>query len=434
MDHRGSRQSPTLHGLRPAAREFPASRGQAPAAPEGTIATPVLKRAVRLAVVLWAACTFVGVVPTLAQGERIVRATGMAAGTDPTAAEEALLDAQRKAVLEAAGAFVDAETIIQDYQMVNDQILTKVRGYILDLKKGRTWVENEVTHCEIVATVGVDRLERDWKSALPHMIRRQSEPRCVLIITEDDDKTDVIPPKRDGAMTNRLEKLFLDSSFRLIDKPTIDRIMDQETEAAALKGDVNLLVRRVQAIEAELLVYGQAEANPLGPQELAGRSIYRWEMSLNARVVRLDTGEIVASDSLPDPPFVAPTMTRSCGSKEFRDLADKAGPALLKELTRRWQQRSPHEVFSVRFEGCAPDTFRKVMHPAVSRLPGVRADGGVVIRGTDNPTKEVDTEVYWAGTLHGLAKAIGSLKVGEIQFAEEGSSGAKIRFRVLGCE
>jgi hypothetical protein len=365
----------------------------------------------------------------------------MAVGVDANAKEQALLDAQRKAVIEAAGVFIDAQTIIQNYEQVSDRILTRARGYITDTKTIRTWEEGGLTHCVIVATVGVDDLKRDWSSALPHLIRRHNEPRCLVVFTEDNDIADNVAPKLGGGCAHRLERLLRENGFRLIDKATVERVLDKDTEAAALSGDVQALAARARSFEAELLVYGEAEANPLGPFALRGVNVFRWELSLNARVVRLDTAEVIISDTYPSKPYMHMSQARRCGNDGFGKLANEAGPKLLHDLTEAWTQRFRHEIFEVRFNGCAPSVFRQVIYPVISRLPGVRADNGVNLRGT--APSEANTEIHWAGDMHSLSNAIGTLEIkttedfdaGEIiSFEEIASSGNRIQFRTEGCE
>ena len=364
-------------------------------------------------------------------GDRTVRATGTAAGTDAAASEEACADAQRKAVVEAAGVFVEVETIVQNYELVSDQILTRARGYLTEVRPAKQWVEGGISHCEILATVGADNLQRDLARALPHMIRRRSEPRCMIILTEDDDPTDARPAKINGGCAHRLENAFKKAGLQLIDKATIAKVLDRDTEAAALRGDVERLAARAQAFEAELLVYGQAEANSLGPMDIRGHKMFRWVMTLSAKIVRLDTAEIIVTDLYPTPGFTHTSMARRCGPDGFSKLADKVGRQLLGDLAKAWQQRSSHEVFQVFFEGCRPDAFRKTVHPVLGRLPGVRAYNGVLIRGTGT---EITTEIHWAGSMNTLAKVIGAIEKDAIEFEELESSGNRIRFRIQGCE
>ncbi len=362
---------------------------------------------------------------------RTVRATGSAVGEGAAAKAGAILDAQRKAVIEAAGVFIDAQSLVNNYELIDETILSHARGYVTDTKIINNWNENGLTYCEIRAVVGVGNLERDWKAALPQLIHRQSAPRCVVIFSEDADTTDSIPAKPGGSCAHRIENLLQKSGLRLIDKHTIDQVLFKDTEAAFLRGDAEQIAAKAQQFDAELLIFGQAQAEPLGPQSIGGRTLYRWEMVLDARIIRADTAEVIVTDSYPlKTPHMA--VNTRCGSKGFRKLADKVGPKLLRDLTDHWQKRFQHRIFEVQFHGCSANNLRQQIVPALSRMPGVRAYRGVDVKRT--AMEESSTEIYWAGNLSSLANAINQIKIDNVEFEEESSSGGRIRFEVIGLD
>jgi hypothetical protein len=354
----------------------------------------------------------------------------MAAGTGPIAEKKALTDAKRNALEQACGVFIDSKTISEKYELLDDRILSNVRGYVLDVTPPRTWTENGITYCEITATVGMDNLRKDWQSALRHKIAEQGYPRCMIIITEDDDPQTLPPAAPDGACAHGLEKIFRDNGIRLVDKVTLDDVTRKDMDAAALRGDVGRLAASAGRFGAELLVYGNAEANALPPVSVGGHNVYRWKLTANIRIVHSDTGDIVASDTYPDEPYLHQSLAHRCGKEGFTKLASEVGPRLLQDYIKNCQPR--HKVYQVFFVGCTLDAFRDTVMPALQRLDGVRQNGAGVLQ-LDASPGEIMTEVYWMYDLDALAVAIAHLDIDGMSFEQTEQSGSRIRFKVHGC-
>lgn len=366
------------------------------------------------------------------QESRTVRAIGLAAGSGPMAERKALANAERNALEQACGIYIDAETITSNYQTISDRILSRVRGYLLEVRPVRTWSEDGVTHCEIMATVSMQNLERDLQAALGHVIARAGNPRCMIVITEDDDPNDLKPPKLDGGCAHRLERIFSDNGFELVDKAILDDVARKDMDAALRRGDIERMAATAAKFGAELLVYGAAEANPLGSVPLGGADIYRWDMTLDVRIVQSDTARVIVSDTFPKRRFVYQDLARRCGKKGFTELADEVGKSILAAYLEKTRDIRAKQVFQVTFTGCESDPFRDTVMPALRRLDGVRQDGnGVLLR--ESSGTEMLTNIYWAYDLNALASAIAHLDLGRISIEESERSGSRIRFIVRGC-
>jgi hypothetical protein len=74
-----------------------------------------------------------GSMPAFGQQSQTVTAEGVGAvfGNDRAIArDQAIQDALRKAVEQAVGTLVSSETMVQNFQTLNDKIYTQTQGYI----------------------------------------------------------------------------------------------------------------------------------------------------------------------------------------------------------------------------------------------------------------------------------------------------------------
>ena len=204
----------------------------------------------------------------------------------------------------------------------------------------------------------------------------------------------------------------------------------KDMDAAALRGDVDRLAASAGRFGAELLVYGNAEANPLGPHPIGGHNVYRWKLTSDIRIVHSDTADIVASNTYPDEPYLHQSLARRCGKEGFTKLAGEVGPRLLQDYIKNCRPR--HKVYQVFFVGCTVDAVRDTVMPALQRLDGVRQNGAGVLQRDASPG-EIMTEVYWMYDLDALAVAIAHLDIDGMSFKQTEQSGSRIRFKVNGC-
>ena len=115
-----------------------------------------------------------------------VEAEGIATilqGNTDIARDKAIVDAQRKAVEQAVGVLMSSESIVENYDLLSDRILTQSAGYIksyqvLDEKK-----DGNEYRVRIQADIGLGDLKTDVE-AIQHLIRQKGNPRMMFLIDE----------------------------------------------------------------------------------------------------------------------------------------------------------------------------------------------------------------------------------------------------------
>lgn len=389
-------------------------------------------RVVRITVSL---CAFCGVVVspsslTAAPDAKVAKAMGMAAGTDLKARDEARHDARRRAVEAACGVVINGYSNVEDFQLKKDRILTNAVGYLTSEKVIREWSENELSYCEITATVSTGQFEADWASMFTHLREDMQNPRCVVVITEDNDVDDSIPPKINGVVQSTIEHYFLEHDVQLMDKGVSEDVKDRDIELAASKHDLKALAARAASFGADVLIFGQAEARRGGVVTLGSQALRKWEVTLNVRVVQADSAQILASNTYRPSKAFTSSSTRS-GDGGFKKLADEVAGDLLMDIAAAWQKTATsHRIVRLVLEGCSRSDFRRRIAPALSEIRGVRAgDDSVKLREVvDNI---VTAEVEWAFGLDVLADTLEDLDVPGLRFEIVEQSSNRIRAKAI---
>ncbi len=365
--------------------------------------------------------------------EQTVTAVGRAVGTDLKATDEARQDAKRNAVAQACGEIINAQSTAEDFTLKKDRILANAVGYITSFKVLREWAEAGISNCEIRATVSLGRFDDDWSAMFAHIREDMANPRCVIVITEDNDVDDLQQPKVNGVCQSAIENHFLEHGVQLMDKSVVDRVRDRDMDLAALNGDVNLLAAKAASFNADVLVFGRAEARKGGPIEVGGHMVHRWDVTLNVRAVQADSGQILVSNTYrPTTPYRS--TSAACGDDAFTSLAKDVAEQLLRDVAEAWRRGlTSHQIFRITWENCSRKDFRETIAPALLKVRGVQqGEEGVKLREAVNNT--IASDVYWSFDLNALADAIDDLKAEGLQFEVVEQSANRIRVKVIGSQ
>jgi hypothetical protein len=237
-----------------------------------------------------------------AEDVRTTEAVGQAAyAGDPLAAkEQAKDDALRNCVQQVATTIVTAASEADQAQLLSDKIYSHSVGYVRkfqildDRQDGNTWVTK--LRCEVSEA----KLDEDMM-AFGIAYRRAGMPRVFVLVAEQAiNATQVTGWWQGGgnaADLRVMENAFMDrmekSGFTFVDP----EVLQGKVKLEAIGADPNLQQAREIGVKtgAELVVVGRAIAKPLGEMKLDNGTFYSAVANVSARVVRTDTGEIVAT-------------------------------------------------------------------------------------------------------------------------------------------
>lgn len=222
--------------------------------------------------------------------ERMIEAEGRAAGAALQSRDEALNRALRAAIEQGVGSVIDSETMVNNFQLLDDQIYSQVKGYIKSYEVvGDNQGQGGMYIIRVRAVVALGLLEKDLK-ALKLTMKRRGNPRVMFIFSELIDGLE-----QAGAVTQtEMERAFLAREFPLVDKAQMQMV--KERDAALSYADPNRAAALGRQFGAEIVIVGQATADLVDSSRPYGVSVFAYQSQISARAVKTDTAEVMVSD------------------------------------------------------------------------------------------------------------------------------------------
>lgn len=357
-----------------------------------------------------------------------VMATGQAVGVDLGAEDEAKMDAKRNAVRQGCGELITATTLIRDYETVEDRVLSKAAGYIVDNQSQivcQADPQNNITTCAIDAMVAWASLD----NALKGIPWRQ--PRIAVAMLEEYNPADGLPPQFSTQWQAVIEKAFIDLGYRVVDQATVQQNLEKLVAAANREGDSAQDADLMRRLDAEIVGFFQFTCPPCTPKHLPPPldNIWTCDASLTGRAVQLDTATVLFADTLTADPTV-----KSSGpvpnSKEVKKFLTKVGGQAVRAIKTKiddqeYNTRSVDCTFRCGdgIESCV-DEFRKI-RGEIRRIRGVE---DLTIR-QGLPTM-ILTEIAYAFPVDRLAQALVESDSETYVFATEQTAAETLTIRV----
>jgi uncharacterized caspase-like protein len=247
-----------------------------------------MKTNIILTVLSFAFFIFISVV--LAEDmEEEIRAYGRADITAENVAgarDKAIEDALRKALEVSVESLLSLESMIDNYQTIQDAILSKSSGYITSYKilheEQKSWMYN-VT---ITAKVGKSHLKKDL-DALRRVKVLKENPRIMIIINETLEGGQKAPQTE----TALIEK-FLKNGFKVVDQRTIEQSIDRDRLIKAIEMDDKTVASMGLNWGADMVIIGTTVSNTRSIK-VSGVNIESTNLATTARVIRVGTGEVL---------------------------------------------------------------------------------------------------------------------------------------------
>jgi hypothetical protein len=239
--------------------------------------------------------------PTWAEEARSVTAEGVAAvqqGAVDIARDAAVEDAQKKAVEQAIGIFIDSQTQVENFQLLSDNILSQVKGYIKRYTIIDERTDSGLLRVRINAEVSLGKLSDDL-SAIDILMARMHKPRTMVLIAEQNIGSDMRawwtePQGQEaeiGVVENAFMNKFTGKGFEFVDHQAAAQKIT--VTPAYRTPDLSAVQAKTLANQAgaEVVIMGKALAKYYG--EVGGMKSVQADLS--ARVVRTDTGQVLTS-------------------------------------------------------------------------------------------------------------------------------------------
>ncbi|MCI0513269.1 flagellar assembly protein T N-terminal domain-containing protein [candidate division KSB1 bacterium] len=291
---------------------------------------------------LWLMLIFL--VPVWSQpGVQNVTAVGVGSiyqGDLALARDRALDDALRKAVEQALGTWLQSETVVQNYMLVEDNILSWSSGYV---KKYTIASEmrkpGDVYEVTVNATVETGALTRD-RDQVQNLIDKAGNPRIMIIFNEQNigesyNRYHFFQVDMTQAETTLMEK-FIDQGFQIVDPATVRESVKREQAIAALEGNDKAAAALGLQLDADVVVTGKAVASVASTQMKILGDMKSCQANLTARVVKADVGTVIATGS---ENAAYPHIDEITGGNEaIKKASNKLADQLIKKILDKWRQ------------------------------------------------------------------------------------------------
>jgi len=263
-------------------------------------------------------------------------------GKKDIARDRALSDAFRRAIEQVVGVMVESETVVKNFELLNDRIYSQTAGYIKNYKIIDEKIEGDTLRLKIEAIVAVTSLEKDLGS-VGILMQRVGKPRLMLLIAEQNiaDKPsywwggDSINL---GTAESMLLQKFMEKGFTMVDRQVVlaglrsDPVLSRNLDFN-LSTDTALTLASMG--EAEVVVIGQALAKA-GPT-IGETSLRSCQANISSKVINADNGETLASVST-NAKFVNIDPV-SGGAEALKQAASDMGDKLISQILAKWQKR-----------------------------------------------------------------------------------------------
>ncbi|MBN1154099.1 flagellar assembly protein T N-terminal domain-containing protein [candidate division KSB1 bacterium] len=269
-----------------------------------------------------------------------VTATGMAtifAGDQGLARDQAIDDALRNAVEQGLGTFVQSSTLVENYQLVSDNILTWSKGYVKNYQIISERLPDPTTYEVVInAQLEIANLKNDWDS-VQNMIGKMQNPRILIIMDEQNigqsyDKYHFLAVDMTISEATLINK-FLEKGFECIDAATMRENVKQEQAYAALTGNSQVAAQLGKNLGAEIIVTGKAVAKVATGINLGGMK--SCQANLTARVIKADIASVIATSSQHAAYPHIDEVTG--GTKAIEKAAEKLGNDLINKIAEKWR-------------------------------------------------------------------------------------------------
>jgi len=272
-----------------------------------------------------------------------VTAEGVAVITDgnmASARDGAVNDALRRAVEQAVGTMVSAETVAENYTVLSDRVYSKTAGYVKNYEVLTEMPETRLYRVTVKADISKADIQNDL-SALGLLMARKNMPRVMVMVAEQNIGQTTYAYWWDRSMTtqtdmtiteNTLMQKLGEKGFNVVDHTVADKTIELSSayKIADLTNDAMQKVGQIYG--AEVVIYGKAYAKLRG--SVLGTAMQSAMANISLRAVNTDNGAVIASTTANAAAAHPDEMT--AGANALKNVTDQAADQIIAQIVERW--------------------------------------------------------------------------------------------------
>lgn len=226
---------------------------------------------------------------------REVTVTGVATIYDEnigSARTQALKNAQREAVEQGVGAYIDANTLTQNFEIIRDEIFSASQGFIREFQILREGRSGDGSAYEVVLRADVqDSKLVDTLTALRVLHQKMGNKRVMIVYAPTDPNA---LTRDNGAVSTTLAVIrekFNQMGFRVFNEQAMEEVYRTIEQAALVDRPVDNLIALALDQQAEVLVRFELVG---GKRDQRGGVFYATKATVRLSVYDANTGRQIA--------------------------------------------------------------------------------------------------------------------------------------------
>jgi len=203
---------------------------------------------------------------------------------------DAIRQAQRLAVEQAVGVFIQSQTEMENFELKKDKIIARTQGYITRFTVLQEEKAGDLFKVRINALVSLDKIKDDLL-AMKILLDSMERPKVMVLIEED--YIDMDNMGMDIAATE-ISSLLAAKGFDLVDKAQIETVKNIDQTRQALAGNTAAAKSLGLNFGAQYVILGKAVAQDIG-EAYPGAGLRSVQASLHLKVIQTQTGLVLGS-------------------------------------------------------------------------------------------------------------------------------------------
>lgn len=179
-------------------------------------------------------------------------------------------DARRQAIEKAVGTLVSGSTLVKNYALINDQVLTQTKGLIKEvIKESSPWIGDDgfahlLIKAEVYLTDVKAALEQMSRTERISMLKQRGNPTIsVAVMIRDAKRGSYIVPERSPIAENLLKEHFSEFGYRVWSEDTAVVLRQETVERSLLQNAAQTTVSASQMKASDFQVIGEVKFKPI---------------------------------------------------------------------------------------------------------------------------------------------------------------------------
>ena len=281
--------------------------------------------------------------------------------------DAALSAAKRDAVEKGVGVIVASETLVKNFVVAEDRILSKANGFVktyeeLSSSQGPDGLFT-VTISAVVTDI-LDELVKD-QLALDLLLSWVRHPRFMIMLSEQniDDPTSIVAETEIG-------RLLGAKGFDIVSPSQTEALKQRNVNLASIQENPDQAAGMAAEFGAEYIILGNASSkavtHPMLGTRLSGQA------NISAQVIRADNAQVLAQETFHGKSTHIDAHT--AGVNALKEAAGKLSEYLLAETVKRWSlEQSNVRLLTLRISGITYQTRRQIIETLKSEIEGIRS-------------------------------------------------------------